>query len=363
MTRNNRNAIAPALVAGVGAALAVWALRRRHAPINFVGRVVVITGGSRGLGLVMARLLAKEGAKISLLARDGDELKRAEQDVAGESKIGAADVLTIVCDVTRREHLEEAITRVVDRFGRLDVLINNAGVIAVAPFEHQTDADFEKALATHLWAPLHAVRAALPHLKKAASEANGAARIVNIASFGGKVGVPHMAAYCASKHALVGFSDVLRAELAKDNIRVTTVSPGVLRTGSHLNAEFKGQHEKEYAWFALGTGNPLLSLDALSAAKQILEAARRGDSHLVQTAGARAATVLNAVTPDLVALVMELANRALPAPAPAGEPANANASRTGWQSRDERLAPPTLSHLADKATTDNNGLKGHAEPV
>src|SRR5204862_4688180 len=134
------------------------------------------------------------------------------------------------------------------------VLINNAGVITVGPFEDFSKADFDEAMAIHFWAALYTLKAALPHMRKA-----GGGRVVNISSIGGKVGVPHLAAYCASKFALTGFSQSIRAELAKDNIRVTTVAPGLMRTGSHVNAKFKGNHAAEFAWFSVSSGTPLIS--------------------------------------------------------------------------------------------------------
>jgi NAD(P)-dependent dehydrogenase (short-subunit alcohol dehydrogenase family) len=277
----NRNRIAALLTGGAGVLLAARALARRRTAMDFAGRVVVITGGSRGLGLVMARLFAGEGAKVALLARDEAQLARGANDVRAHAP--QADVLTVACDLTQKSEVEAAIARVAAHFGQIDVLVNNAGMIAVGPFDHQTDDDFQTMLAIHLWATLWTTRAALPHLRRAAAGPNGAARIVNITSFGGRVGVPHMAAYCASKHAQVGLSDTIRAELARDNIAVTTVSPGVLRTGSHVNATFKGQHEKEFAWFTLGAANPLLSTDALSAARQIVGATRHGDPSLIIT--------------------------------------------------------------------------------
>ena len=124
--------------------------------------------------------------------------------------------------------------------------------------------DFQNALDIHFWAPFNVTFASLPYLSKSRF-----ARIVNIASFGGKVAVPHLAPYCVSKFALVGLSDALRAELSSKNISVTTVAPGLLRTGSHKNAFFKGQHRKEFAWFSLGAGNPLVSMDADRAGCQI----------------------------------------------------------------------------------------------
>jgi NAD(P)-dependent dehydrogenase (short-subunit alcohol dehydrogenase family) len=252
--------------AAAGALMAARAWRRRHA-YDFAGKSVVITGGSRGLGLVMARALAGEGARLTLIARDQDALTRAADDIRDRQPF--ADVLTIAADVRQQQDVERAIAQVVERFGRVDVLINNAGIIQAGPVDHMTMDDYQNAMNTHFWGPLYATLAALPHMRE-----RGEGRIVNISSIGGRISVPHLVPYSASKFALVGLSDGLRAELARDNIIVTTVCPGLMRTGSPENAMFKGQHAKEYSWFAISDSLPLASIDADRAGRQIVEACR-----------------------------------------------------------------------------------------
>src|SRR5437764_9922641 len=134
-----------------GAALALWAIARSSSRLrfSFAGKTILISGGSGGLGLVMARQLAREGARIALLARDGEELVRAKNDL--ESR--GAQVLTVQCDLTDRVQIASAVETVVAHFGGLDVLINNAGVIEVGPLAHMTREDFERSLAIHFWAP------------------------------------------------------------------------------------------------------------------------------------------------------------------------------------------------------------------
>ena len=257
----------PYHVIGVGFALAGTLLLRRPDRYSLKNKTVVITGGSRGLGLAMAREFASEGAQLALLARDGEELQRAAADLLRfEAKIS-----TWICDVKDLPQVERTISSIADKYGRIDVLVNNAGIMLVAPLELMSKADFEEAMEVHFWAPYNVTMAALPHLKR-----NRESRIVNISSIGGRVAVPHMAPYCASKFALAGFSDALRTELAGKGVRGTTVSPGVLRTGSHINASFKGDHSKEFAWFSISAGMPLVSICAPRAARQIVAAARRG---------------------------------------------------------------------------------------
>ena len=257
----NRNWLLAAV--GVGAYLAYKSLRPRY---DFRGRHVVVTGGARGLGLVMARMLAKKGVKLSICSRTREELDTAERELEG---LGAT-VFAQVADVTDPTALRGFLFVAESRLGPVDVLVNNAGMIGVGPRESQTQEDFQRSLDTHFWATYHACEAVVPGMI-----ARGGGRILNVASFGGKFPVPHLLPYSAGKFAQVGYSGGLRAELARHNVVVTTACPGVIRTGSHLNAEFKGRHDEEYAWFAVGAGTPGFSVSAEGAAARILDAWRR----------------------------------------------------------------------------------------
>jgi short-subunit dehydrogenase len=203
--------------------------------------------------------------------------------------------------------------------------------------------DFDRAMRLHFWAPLELISQIVPEMR-----IWGGGRIVNISSIGGKIAVPHMASYSASKFALTGLSDAVRAELARDNIHVTTVAPGMMRTGSHVNAKFKGKHDKEFAWFAVSAGAPLLSMNANRAARRILAACRRGQPSLTLTFAARVAILGNALFPNLTGYAMKFANRLLPGAG--GE--EGNESQAGSQLR--RLTPERLTKLADRATEKNN---------
>src|SRR5438067_5832771 len=332
--------LAPAAIAaGLGSVVAARVLRRLNR-LDFKDRTVVITGGSRGLGLVLARAFAAEGARLAILARDRAELERAEKDIASRG----GQVLALPCDVRDRRQAQGAIARVVDHYGRIDVLVNNAGVIQVGPVEHMSVKDFEDAMAVHMWGPLYTMLAAVPTMRR-----QGGGRIVNIASIGGKIAVPHLLPYAASKFALVGLSDGMRAELAKDGIHVTTVCPGLMRTGSPVNAQFKGRHRDEFTWFVLGDSLPLASIDARRAARQIIKACRYGDPHLTITAQARAAVALSALFPGLVARALDLSNRVLPGPAADG----GDQLKTGWESQSP-LASSLLTRLTYSAAERNN---------
>jgi NAD(P)-dependent dehydrogenase (short-subunit alcohol dehydrogenase family) len=339
MNRNQR--IAWTAVAGA-CAFGLRRLLRASRAIDFHGKSVLIFGGSRGLGLVIARELATGGARVVLAARSLEELEQAQSDLAGRGM----SAIIIRCDIRNRSEVDAAVDRVVREHGAIDVLINDAGIIQVGPIQHMSPADFEDALATHFWGPLYTVLAALPHMRR-----HGARRIVNISSIGGKVAVPHLLPYSASKFALTGLSEGLRAELAREGFAVTTVCPGLMRTGSTYNARFKGQHRREFVWFHISDSIPGISIDARRAARQIVDACRHGDPELVITPAARFAVVMNALSPATTARLMALVNRILPSPARHDD----DEARTGWQST-SLAAPSRLTRLADRASLENNEL-------
>jgi NAD(P)-dependent dehydrogenase (short-subunit alcohol dehydrogenase family) len=304
--RTIRNSIGIVLAGALALRIASRLLERGE---DLTDKVVFITGGSRGLGLAIAMECAKRGAPIAICGRDRDALERAAEQLRAQG----AQVSPIPCDIRERVQIEAAIQRTLRIFGRLDVLVNNAGMIAVGPMETMTRDDYEDAIATHFWATYDAVESALPIFER-----QGAGRIVNITSIGGKISVPHLLPYCVSKFAAVGYSEGLRAALAPKNISVTTVVPGLMRTGSPRNAWFKSQHHKEYTWFALSDALPLSSIPASSAARQIVEAAMRGEAEIVLSLPARSAVFVNGIAPRLVSAALELAARLLPGPGGVG---------------------------------------------
>ncbi len=335
---NNQQKFLLGLAAGAAAVFAGARVARRRRAISFTGRVVVITGGSRGLGLVMARQLAAEGARLCLLARSEEELARAR------AQLGDGEVMTLRCDVRRRADVRAAVDTILERWSAIDVLINNAGVIQVGPLEHMSTDDFENAMATHFWGPLHLMFESVPSMRR-----RGFGRIVNIASIGGRVALPHLGPYSASKFALVGLSDAVRSELDQFGIRVTTVSPGLMRTGSPVNADVKGQHEAEYAWFAIADSLPGLSISAEHAARQIIDACRYGDPELTLSIPARVAMVVNHLAPAAVARAMMAVNRLLPGP----DGSAGNHRRRGGEST-SKWAPSAATVLTDRAAPVNN---------
>jgi NAD(P)-dependent dehydrogenase (short-subunit alcohol dehydrogenase family) len=295
------------MLAGAGAlgAAAAASILLRGRPYSFRDKAVFITGGSRGLGMRIARILANEGARLTLISRHEDGLRTAEQALEETG----ANILTLRCDVRDRRQVQEAIDTSVKVHGSIDVLMNNAGVIQVGPFEDMTLEDFETAMAIHFWGPLYTTLAALPHMRR-----EGGGRIVNISSIGGKMAVPHLMPYTASKFALAGLSDGLRAELRKYGIYVTSVYPGLIRTGSHVFANTKGKANSEFAWFSFMASTPLFAINADRAASQIVEACRKGAPELVISTQANLAVLTQGIAPGLVARMSAIVNQFLPKP-------------------------------------------------
>lgn len=314
--------------------LALAATRARS--YDFEGRVVLITGASRGLGLVLARELADRGAYIGMLARDAVELERAR-----ESLPSGAPVELLPADVTAPMQIEQAVNTLVARFGAIDVLINNAGQILSSPFEHTTRADFHAMMNVHFWGTLNMTRAVLDYLPH-----DGGARIVNVCSIGGRIGVPHLSAYCASKFAQSGLSAVMAEELRAKHIRVTTVLPGLMRTGSYRHAWFKGDHANEYAVFSLISGLPGTSMSATRAARTILRAAGRGDAEVILPFSVRQIARAAAMVPNTAAHVLSATSALLPGPG----------ANVPIQGRELDLKPAVAAAitLAERAGARNN---------
>jgi NAD(P)-dependent dehydrogenase (short-subunit alcohol dehydrogenase family) len=326
----------------LAAMVSLRAANRKRRWLDLRDKVALVTGGSRGLGLVLARELVAEGAKVAICARDESELSRARSELQGATD----DVLALPCDLTQRDQVDAMLARVRERLGLVDVLINNAGTIQVGPMDEMTTADYEEALRVHFWAPLFTTLGVLPDMRR-----RRMGRIVNIASIGGKISVSHLLPYSVSKFALVGFSEGLRATLARDQIYVTTVCPGLMRTGSPRNAWFKGRHRQEFAWFSIGDSLPLLTMAATRAARSILDACRHGDAELVMPFSTAAAVKLHALFPGLAADVLSLADRILPKPGGIG-----TAMRRGAES-ESRWSPSLLTILNEKAAASNNEIR------
>jgi short-subunit dehydrogenase len=276
---------------------------RKRSQCSLLGRVVLVTGGSRGLGLAMAQEFAQRGAKLVICGRDPESLQKAESRL----RANGVDVMAIPCDISSGSEAEALIDRVIKHHGQIDVLVNNAGEIAVGPMESQTVEDFERAMNIMFWGMVYTTMAVLPQMR-----ARRAGRIVNITSIGGKVAVPHLLPYACAKFAALGFSEGLRAESTRHGIKVTTVVPGLLRTGSHINAIFKGDHRKEYGWFSLAATSRVTAMDAHRAARRIVDTAVRGKAEIILTPQAQLLAWMHGIAPGLVTDVLAIANRLIP---------------------------------------------------
>jgi 3-oxoacyl-[acyl-carrier protein] reductase len=176
------------------------------------GKVAIVTGGSRGIGAAIARSLANEGAAVGIASRSGDDL-------------GLPEALGLACDVRDNTQVEEAVARTVERFGRLDICVANAGVgsyhsLVDTPFEH-----LEEMIDVNLKGTIYAIRASIPHLL-----ASGEGDVITVASEAGRRGLPGEAVYCASKFGQVGLTRALDHELREHGVRCTSVCPGGVAT-------------------------------------------------------------------------------------------------------------------------------------
>jgi NAD(P)-dependent dehydrogenase (short-subunit alcohol dehydrogenase family) len=318
------------IAAGLG--FVGYQLLQRWRQANLNGQVALITGGSRGLGLALARAFAQEGCRLVLCARDEQELDWARDELAQR---GTA-VLPIRCDVADQEQVNQAIEQATRHFGQVDILVNNAGQIQVGPVTTATVKDFEDAMGVMFWGALYPTLAVLPQMR-----ARRSGRIVNITSIGGKVGIPHLLPYTCAKFATVGLSEGLRAELGREGIRVTTIVPGLMRTGSHLNAMFRGQQEQEFAWFSLGASLPLLSMDAERAARQIVRATQRGEAERILSLPANLLERFHGLFPGATSNMLRVVNRLLP---------GANGAATTRSMRGEELWRRQQSGLLNTLT-------------
>ena len=327
---------------GVGA---LWLTRqaiRRNRWFEFAGKSVIVTGGSRGLGLVIARKLVSAGAHVAICARTEEDVHEAVKEL----RTLGSHVFGATCDVRDRKAVQAFVDRTVTQFGSVDVLFNVAGVMKVGPLDAMIAQDFREAMEINCWGPLNTMLTVLPVMRH-----RGWGRIVNIASIGGKLAVPHMLPYDASKFALVGLSTGLRTELMQDGILVTTACPTLMRTGSPRNAEFKGQHRKEFTWFSIGGSLPWISMSAENAADQVLRACQNGDGEVyitnVLSPIVWAARLAPAATNELLGLV----NRLLPEHGGIGQ-----TSAYGYESYSQ-LSPSILTTLGDNSADRNNELR------
>lgn len=273
------------------------------ATVSLRNKIVLITGGSRGFGLALAFEFGARGCRLALCARDEQELDEACRRLSAKG----IEAVSFVADISDPNEAETLVTRVLQHFGRLDVLVNNAGQIQVAPLSGITHEDFESAMNLMFWAPVNLSLAALPHM-----EQQGSGYIVNITSIGGRVSVPHLLPYSCAKFACVGFSSGLAAEVKSRGIHVVTVVPGLMRTGSYLNAKFGGKAEAEFTWFGMLGNMPALTTSADSAAREVLTALEKKQHNCTISFPAKLLVGAEALLPNTTRTIMSYINALLP---------------------------------------------------
>jgi NAD(P)-dependent dehydrogenase (short-subunit alcohol dehydrogenase family) len=294
------------LVATTLAAAACYALlpvRKRFYP----SQVAIITGGSRGLGLALAHRFGRAGLKLVLAARHQEELAEAKEQLLQSGSVAKPDnILLVACDLTDPEQAKHLVQAAIGTFERIDLLINNAGIIEVGPVENQPLEAYERAMQTNFFAALHTIQAALPYLLDPPDQS--CRGICNISSIGGKIPVPHLLPYTAAKFALTGFSEGLHSELRQKGVRVTTVCPGLMRTGGEDHAHFIGQVAKEERWFKLSAKTPGIASSVSHAANRIFRAVQAGRAEITITPQAWLAARLVGLAPETSQLFASLAN-------------------------------------------------------
>jgi NAD(P)-dependent dehydrogenase (short-subunit alcohol dehydrogenase family) len=198
---------------------------------QFKDQVVIITGGGRGIGRATAMEFASEGATVLLAGRRMDALETAAHECRHAG--GTAEIAH--CDVAKEEDLKSLVGKAIARYGKIDVLVNNAGVVSGGRLDEIPGDDVGRMVGVNIWAPIRLAQLALPHMREAHS-----GTIVNVSSVAGRMGLPYYATYCASKYAMRGFSEALRREVGPDGVHVMAVYPGPTATDLMENVEVEG---------------------------------------------------------------------------------------------------------------------------
>ena len=326
---------------GATAAFLTYKALKRIRRESLENKGVLITGGSRGLGLVLARQLARNGAKVAICARDKQELEQAVNQI----RAFGGDISAYVCDVSDREAVAAMVQEATTELDGIDILINNAGIIQVGPVASMKIEEYEEAMNINFWGAVYTTLAVLPQMKN-----RKRGNIVNITSIGGKVAIPHLLPYSVSKFAFVGFSEGLHAELKKDKVHVTTIYPGLMRTGSHHNIDVLGKNKMEFSLFSIVGTNPLVSVNAEKAARKIINAFRDKKTSYTLSLPATILAKTHGLFPGFTSDLLGYVNFGLP-DSPKGD--KEKLKLKGFESY-SAVSPSLLTRLGDKAAVKNN---------
>ena len=298
--------------------------------------LALVVGGSRGLGYAAARQLAARGHRLVLVSRNAEDLERAAEKLRAEG----AEVEVVACDVRDADGIAALVEDVETRVGAVDVLLHVAGVIQVGPLASLNRDDFKEAIDIMLWGPINTTLALAPRMTE-----RGHGRIGVVTSVGGIVPAPHLLPYTTAKFGATGFARGLRSELAGTGVTVTTVEPGLMRTGSHLNAQFVGDQPREFAWFSALDNIPLVSMDADRAAAQIVDAVLAGRAVVQPTPMAKVAGRVDALAPRATSFLLATMTRLLP-----GAPSTSEHERIPGHVAQARMKPVARTTM-DAVTT------------
>lgn len=275
-------------------------------PARSAQPVALVTGGSRGLGLIFVQQLLDRGYRVALCGRDLERAQQAAREVGAHG---------YACDVSDRDQVYDLVRDVEADLGPIEVLIHVAGVIQVGPAESMTLEHFDEALGSILMGAVNSAWAVLPGMKE-----RGHGRIGVVTSIGGKLSPPHLLPYSTAKFGAVGFTEGLAAELAGTGVTATTLVPGLMRTGSHEGASFTGNQAAEFAWFGPAASLPLLTMSADRAVRRMLDGVLEGKPLVVLSAMSHVGMRLHGLSPTLTVHLMSIANRLLPSAPSSGMP-------------------------------------------
>ncbi|MEM8830560.1 MAG: SDR family oxidoreductase [Cyanobacteria bacterium P01_G01_bin.19] len=255
----------------------------------------LITGASQGIGKATALLFAKKGYDLIITARTKDKLESA----AAEIRSFGTQVLAIATDVSDRSAVEALVNLGIERFSQIDVLVNNAGICMTAPMAKTTVEDWENIIQVNLWGYIYTINSLLPHFL-----ANKQGNIINVGSFGGKVPLPNMTAYCTSKYAVTGLTETLRLELEPQGIKVSGIHPSVTNSDFMERAVFRDSDPEQMKQILT---SPLVSQPE-DVAKAIWDAVKHSQAEVV-VGTAKVPTFLHRLFPGITQGLLQLGTK------------------------------------------------------